>query len=466
MPANTTDVLLRELRTFIAGRKAEGQTDQDLLEQFLSHRDEASFAALLERHGPMVLGVCRRVLHDEHLAEDAFQAAFLVLAHKATTIRKKQSVGSWLHGVALRLARKAKAEAARSKHPDVRSKSQAAADPQAEASWHEAQQILDDELQRLPEQYRLPLILCYLEGLTRDEAAAQLGWSAGKLKGLLDRGREQLRSQLVRRGVTMSAAGAATLLADTVLSASVPPLLTVSTIHAATRLAAGVALAACGISAPVIALTQGGLKMMASKTMTVVVALVLVASLFGAGVGIVAQRAEPVEQQQPDTPPALAITQKPPDVQEAKGGGVDRLGDALPPDAPMRLGTSRFRQAGTIFSLAYSVDGKMIATGNAVQPAIEQDRAEPVDAGVVVWDADTGHRVQTWLTQSHLVRSVAFSPDAKRVVVVNGYGKTHLYDVESGKELRRFDTKSPEQALITPDGSTLLIAENKNVPPL
>ena len=188
MPANSVDVLLRGLRTLIARRKAEGRTDRCLLEQFLSQRDEASFAALLERHGPMVMGVCRRVLHDEHLAEDAFQATFLVLAHKAATIRKRQSVGSWLHGVALRLARNAKTAAARSKRQNAPSRSPAPLDPQAEASWHESQEILDDELQRLPERYRLPLILCYLEGLTRDEAALQLGWTAGKLKGLLERG--------------------------------------------------------------------------------------------------------------------------------------------------------------------------------------------------------------------------------------------------------------------------------------
>src|SRR6267378_2564950 len=106
MPGNAVDVLLRQLRTYIAGQKAEGETDQDLLEQFLSKRDEASFAELLERHGPMVLGVCRRVLHDEHLAEDAFQATFLILARKAGSIRKQTALASWLHGVALRLAHK------------------------------------------------------------------------------------------------------------------------------------------------------------------------------------------------------------------------------------------------------------------------------------------------------------------------------------------------------------------------
>jgi RNA polymerase sigma factor (sigma-70 family) len=288
-----TSVLVQQLRALIAGPLAEGQTDQHLLEQFLSQRDEPSFAALVERHGPVVLGVCRRILQDEHLAEDAFQATFLVLARKAATICKRQSVGSWLHGVALRLARKVKAGIARSKLPRARSNPPGAVDPHAAAIWHEAREILDEEIQRLPENYRLPLVLCYLEGLTRDEAAVQLGWSADKLRGLLDRGRERLRSRLIRRGVTLSAAGAATLLADTVSAATVPPLLAVTTIHAAARFAAGIALAPCGISAPVVALTDGGLRMIASKTRTLILALALVAGVLGSGAAILAQRTDP-----------------------------------------------------------------------------------------------------------------------------------------------------------------------------
>ncbi len=187
-------LILRQLHTLMATQKAEGQTDGPLLERFVSQRDEAAFAALLERHGPMVLGVCRRILHDEHRAEDAFQATFLVLVRKASSIRKQQSIASWLHGVALRLARNAKVDATRATQPDARNASRAAADVQAEISWQEAQKILDDELQRLPDNYRLPLVLCYLEGLTRDEAAAQLGWTANKLRGFLERGRDRLRS--------------------------------------------------------------------------------------------------------------------------------------------------------------------------------------------------------------------------------------------------------------------------------
>jgi RNA polymerase sigma factor (sigma-70 family) len=288
-----TAVIVQQLRNLIAGPIAEGRTDQHLLEQFLSQRDEPSFAALVERHGPMVLGVCRRILRDKHLAEDVFQATFLILARKAATICKRQSVGSWLHGVALRLARKVKAGVARSQLPDARRNTPAAVDPHAAAIWHEAREILDDEIQRLQENYRLPLVLCYLEGLTRDEAAAQLGWTVDKLRGLLDRGRERLRSRLIRRGVTLSAAGAVTLLADTVSAATVPPFLAVTTIQAAARFAAGTALTPCGISTSVVALTEGGLRMTASNTRTLILALALVAGVLGSGAAILAQRADP-----------------------------------------------------------------------------------------------------------------------------------------------------------------------------
>ena len=147
------------------------------------------------------------VLHDEQLAEDAFQATFLVLARDARRLRKQRSVASWLHGVALRVARNAKRTCAKANRPDLRNVGRSSQNPQDEVSWRETLYVLDEELQRLPDKYRLPLVLCYLEGMARDEAAAQLGWTTGKLRGQLERAREQLRSRLIRRGVTLAAAG-------------------------------------------------------------------------------------------------------------------------------------------------------------------------------------------------------------------------------------------------------------------
>jgi RNA polymerase sigma factor (sigma-70 family) len=289
MHNGAANTLRRYLHTLIAGHNAEGTSDQVLLEQFVSRRDEGAFAALLERHGSMVFGVCRRILQDEHLAEDAFQATFLVLARKASSICKQHSVASWLHGVALRVARKANTQAVHLKQPDSRNNGALAPDPQAEVSWREMQEILDHELEQLPDRYRLPLVLCYLEGRTRDEAAVQLGWTEGKLKGLLERGRDRLRSRLIRRGVTLSAAVSASLLAGTPSSAMVPPNLTVSTVEAAVRFAAGNTLAACGISATAASLTEGCLAiMLLTRIRTTIAMTLLVLGTLALGYGVLA----------------------------------------------------------------------------------------------------------------------------------------------------------------------------------
>ncbi len=150
-------------------------SDRQLLERFVESGDEAAFAAILDRHGPMLLGLCRRLLSDAHLAEDVLQATFLVLARKAGSIGRRDSLASWLYGVAQQLARQARlAEAAR-----WRRERQAATErPRAttgDPGWDELLRVLDEELKRLPERYRLPLLLCYLEGRTQDEAAKQLG---------------------------------------------------------------------------------------------------------------------------------------------------------------------------------------------------------------------------------------------------------------------------------------------------
>src|SRR5579884_879234 len=199
MTGNGVGHFLRRFRT-LAGCVPDERGDPYLLERFVTQRDQSAFAALLSRHGPMVLGVCRRALGDEHLAEDVFQATFLVLARHAAAIRNRTSAGSWLHGVALRLCRKARA----AERPADLPPPAPCPGPADEASRREVCRILDDELQRLPERYRLPLVLCYLEGLARDEAAARLGWTTGQLKGLLERGRERLRGRLVRRGLTLT----------------------------------------------------------------------------------------------------------------------------------------------------------------------------------------------------------------------------------------------------------------------
>jgi RNA polymerase sigma factor (sigma-70 family) len=174
--------------------------DHDLLRRFLTGRDQAAFTALLRRHGPMVLGVCRALLACDADAEDAFQATFLVLAHRAGSIRKAASLAGWLHGVASRTARKARAESARraerERHAAVGPESQP-----DDLTWREVRRVVHEELNHLSERYRGPLVLCYLEGCTLDQAAARLGVAKNTLRARLERARTVLRARLVRRGL-------------------------------------------------------------------------------------------------------------------------------------------------------------------------------------------------------------------------------------------------------------------------
>src|SRR5215472_4077824 len=179
-------------------------TDRHLLERFVSAQDQAAFAALVQRHGPMVLGVCRRLLRDAHEAEDAFQATFLVLVHKARSIDRPELLGPWLYGVAVRIAGQAR-QAARRRAREREAAAMPDGDPSVELVWRELRQVLDEELGRLAQKYRAPLVLVYLEGKTTEEVARQLGCPKGTVQSRLARGRDRLRQRLVRRGVVPSA---------------------------------------------------------------------------------------------------------------------------------------------------------------------------------------------------------------------------------------------------------------------
>jgi RNA polymerase sigma factor (sigma-70 family) len=240
------------------GMKAETlgeQSDRQFVERFLAAHDEAAFEALLRRHGPMVYRVCWRVLQQDQDVEDAFQATFLLLAQKLQTVRKQASLASWLHGVAHRVALKAKAWAAtRSRHEHRAAASRTG--PADDVTWRELRGILDTELARLPDRWRLPLILCYLESRTQDEAAVQLGWSKNTLRRRLEEAREALRRRLARAGVR-TAALSAFLLSDCASPAALPPGLIASAAEAAARVATGQATATVA-SAGAAALVEGG----------------------------------------------------------------------------------------------------------------------------------------------------------------------------------------------------------------
>src|SRR5581483_4219517 len=213
------DLVLQQVRSLAVLREHRQVEDADLLSRFVLHYDEAAFEVLLRRHGPMVLRVARRVLRSEPDAEDVFQATFLLLARKAGSIRKRASVASWLHGTAHRLALHARSERTRRQ-----AKEQQAAELRPEPAWSELDGVLDDVLAQLPEKYRTPLVYCYLEGRTQEEVAQLLGAPLGTVRRWLARGREMLRVRLVRRGVSLTAAGVSTALLATAAGATPSPL--------------------------------------------------------------------------------------------------------------------------------------------------------------------------------------------------------------------------------------------------
>jgi RNA polymerase sigma factor (sigma-70 family) len=278
--------VLRYIRTLAGGAGGGDQGDEELLGQFVVRRDEGAFASLLERHGPLVLGVCRQVLGDAHEAEDAFQATFLILARKAGSIRRQEALAAWLHRVALNVSRTARARTARRRVNERQAVLMAQASPaeEANASW---QPVLHEEVDRLPEKYRVPVVLCYFEGKTHDEAARRLSWPVGTVKGRLARARDLLRARLARRGLALSSAATALLLGQSV-QAAVPPALANATLQAALLFAVG-QTAAGAPSAAALVLAQRALQTTVLKKLV----LALFAALaVGVGGGLLAQRTQ------------------------------------------------------------------------------------------------------------------------------------------------------------------------------
>ena len=186
--------------------KGPGSDGRTLLQRYCSERDEEAFTALVYRHGGLVRSICRRVLPHDQDAEDAFQAAFLVFASKARSIRKTESVASWLHGVAYRVAMNAKRARRLSPQDSSATAARAQDEPVNAAALREVQTIVDEELTRLPERYRAPFVLCCLEGKSRAEAAVELGCKEGTVSSRMARARKELQQRLTRRGVILAAA--------------------------------------------------------------------------------------------------------------------------------------------------------------------------------------------------------------------------------------------------------------------
>jgi RNA polymerase sigma factor (sigma-70 family) len=464
-----------------------GQTDGELVQRFANQHERAAFAALLHRHCRLVWGVCRHILHHEQDAEDAFQATFLVLAHRAASIRKSESVASWLHGVAYRIAHRAKQMTIKRKNRDRRATAREPQSATADLAVRDLQAILDDELHRLPEKYRAPFVLCCLEGRSRKETAAELDLKEGTVSSRIAHARRLLQDRLTQRGVTLSAA----LTAGVLWKQSVSAALVQPTLKAALLVAAG-ANALQVVAPSVMALMNGGLKSLSTIKVKIATISMMAASLV-AGYGLaVGYRAEKEPQQAKPEPQTVIVQPR-----------VDLFGDELPPEAIARLGTNRFwcgphgggqlvytvdgtkllattwdsveifdavtgkllsriRPAGGsgIESMSLSPDGRLLAMGTHNQ---ENDAA----SGIQIFDRGSGQLLrQCKSTGRQQYLGVQFSPNGELLASYSYPSKTvYLWDPATAQELRRWPINCEAWSCLSfsRDSKTLIVGDGRTI---
>jgi RNA polymerase sigma factor (sigma-70 family) len=476
-PART---ILQHIRDLVEVETTKGLTDAQLLQRFAGGGEEPAFAALISRHGGLVWGVCRHILHREQDAEDAFQATFLVLARRPGSIRKTQSIGSWLYGVAYRVAMKAKTKMRKRQARESACVERSADRPAHDLAWRELQAILDEEVQRLPEKYRAPFVFCCLEGGTREAASRELGLSAGTLSSRIARARQTLQGRLLRRGVMLSAAMCAHAIWSQSAAGGVPASLAVGTIQAA-----------CGrhVSADVLALVEavGGGSIFLKWSAGAVLVLVL---------GLLSAAA--AKWQAPPAVPAPAETLT---VEDGPPARKDLHGDLLPAGALARLGTVRLRAPGS--QLALTADGKEIVAVDAdlkvrrfdaltgelrgtrqlpgsalwffkLSPrgrfVLSQSRTPNGQFQLDLWDLAQEKRVQTLPCGEFSIWSnvgIAFSADEDQVVLtpyqVGTKRKVVLWDLKTFKavdlwtqERDIYERSQDPLALFSPDGRRVI----------
>ena len=422
-----------------------GLDDAGLLERFAARRDEAAFAALVQRHGPMVLAVCRGLLRDAHKADDVFQATFLVLARRAGAIRQPDRLGAWLYGVACHAA----ARARRGESRRLRREREAAM-AKAESSRHgaptldgESAEALHEEIGRLPERYRTPVVLCDLQGVTRTEAARRLRWRLGTVNGRLSRARDLLGRRLARRGITLSAGA----LAAGAASMAVPDALAAETVAAAIGFAPAIGTGAVAVGGGMLAreVLRG---MILTRAMTVVFGLGII------GLGLLGSAALVRQEAGSSSPPeAGAQAEAPPSPLDALRAADIPAEQRLPgqPESLVAvLGDNRGRHGGQVRCLAISPDGKTVAA------------ADTQDKDIKLWNVETlqlrtrlvGHRAP--------VNALAISPDGKTLASGSTYGDFLIWDLRGGtpKGPTQLKTRNHQTNAVafSPDGKTLAIA--------
>ncbi len=463
---SSTPLLALVARCRALCRPRSHAADFELLSRFAQQREAAAFEELLERYAPLVWGICRRIAPTEADSEDAFQATFLALVRQASRLDGRQPLGGWLHTVAVRIARKTAVRAGKQSERQSLPEPATQGDIADEVGSRELFRMVDEEIERLPTALRVPLILCCLQGRTRDEAAEMLSCSVAAVKSRLERGRDLLRRRLQRRGVQLPAA----FLVLGLTTERIRTALWAKTMQSAlnTPVPAIVALAEAGVSAVTI-----------GKGKLILAALLLLSSAAGAAGTLLTQTPEPA----PASPQTKVVAaEKKNEIRQVRR---DRHGDPLPNGAIARLGTVRWRHGYLVSGLAYSPDGKCIAaigagraltlwdaaTGKEVRqfPNISQPigLAFSPDGKMIattdnpycyLWDVATGREVRRLKGHQNVVQGVAFSPDGKRVATGGSDGTLRLWDPTTGKEQRRIDCGSGDvwRIAYSPDGKEIV----------
>ena len=438
--------VLRQIDQLYNEGTSVGSNDGQLLSRFTAAREESelAFEAIVQRHGPMVLNVCRRVLGDHHSAEDAFQATFLVLARRSGSIalHPNGSLGPWLHQVACRTARKARVASSRRQAREKRVAKQADAtvdaDQQARTD-NEPHRLLHEEVARLPEKYRAAVVLCYFDGLTHDQAAESLHWPVGTVRGYLARARDILRARLIRRGIAPVVA--VRLLSQDFASATatVSPALIGAVKHAISR----------GSATTAVATLVGSIARGLAVARLARVAVMVMILVFGVGgAALVASyhigSASPKDSQIP----AAVLTVQP----ASKASVPDRVdtdGRQLPKGAVARLGTIRFNHGSDIKGVAFALgDNALLSVGR--------------DGITRVWDTASGAERYTLGNGAVHASSFAVSPDGTSLMTFEDGGVFRQWDLATGRERRRWDQRQTQaffsSMAFSPDGKTVATA--------
>jgi RNA polymerase sigma factor (sigma-70 family) len=363
MPANRVSEVIQYLRRVLPSQDAADVTDGLLLGRFIEEKDEAAIQGLIRRHGPMVWGVCCRLLRDHHDAEDAFQATFLVLVRKAASIVPQGMVANWLYGVAPQTALKARANAARRKGRERQVTEMPEPAAAKQDLWNDLQPLLDQELSRLPERYRALIVLCDLEGKTRKEAARQLGLPEGTVGSRLARARTLLARRLARHGLMATGGTLAAVLSEKAASAVVPASVVSDTMRTATLWACGQGAAAGAVSARVALLTDGVLKTMSLTKLKVVTVLLVAVAVTGFSTSLLGRQFLAARA---DSPVIAKVAETPSAATNASGRGPSNQEETL----PVALASQEVRRLEGVWTVRHvETNGKALFDADSLKEA-------------------------------------------------------------------------------------------------